>query len=66
MLETYNMPQFPGVAEYTPEYTTLFQEWCKRTHTLYYGRPKEEFSVYEARELAIEANALILLLDNMS
>ncbi len=66
MLETNDMPTFAGVREYSPEYSTLFKQWCKENNAFYYGKPKEDFNVFEARLLAKEAHASILLLDNMS
>lgn len=63
---SYDMPKFDGVKEYTDEYRDLFKTHCLITNAFYYGRPKEDFSVYEAKKLAKEAGATILLLDNMS
>ena len=66
MLETYDMPEFGGIHPYTQEYAHAFKLWCESNNAYYYGRPKEDFCVPEARGLAIREGAAILLLDNLS
>ena len=66
MLITYEMPEFTTAKPYTPEYTTLFSQWCKDHNAYYYARPSSDFNKYEAISLALQDRATILLLENMS
>lgn len=66
MLETYDTPTFDTVKDYTPEYAIVFKEWCHTHNAYYYGKPGSDFNIYEARYLASEAGADILILDNLS
>lgn len=43
-----------------------FRNWCNTNNVYYYGRPAADFSEAEALDLAANACATFLLMDNMS
>ena len=45
---------------------TKFREFCSSNNILYYARPKEDFSVYEAYGNAFEDDYDYLLMEDLS
>ncbi len=43
-----------------------FRDWRHETHTFYYARPRELFSEFEARDLAVKHHCTRLILEDMS
>ena len=66
MLLTYDLPEFPGIKDFSNEYNELFIKWCHENNALYYARPKEDFSEAEALDIATADGYDIVLLENLS
>ncbi len=73
-IETINEDQIP--VEFRPENiyasenfeqaAAKFREWLKANSVFYYARPREDFYMFEAYELAHAAGCSKLLLEDMS
>jgi len=42
------------------------RNWCCRHNATYYARPREDFSIREAREQAVRENKSTVIVENMS
>jgi len=55
-----------GLDPHSGPATILFKDWCNRNNVFYYGRPASMFHESEALDLAANACATFLLMEDMS
>lgn len=57
---------YQGVDPFSEEGTEVFKAWCADNNVFYYGRPGFQFSKDEGIQLAIDACANAVILEDLS